>query len=410
MLGVRAERVVAHGPAPRGFLIHGGDATLWTAYLNGGALPRGEEFVRSVKEIADRVGVDPSPIEQPRPRDRRSELLNDFFELCCGELASARGSAGRAYLENRGIQPDEVERIGLGVAPDPEQSARALRDKGYSTAEVTRAGLVADPRWAGRILGAWRDERGKVGTLWARTVTDAESSAPRYLYLRGTSRAALPPYGLSEIVATRGTRGDLVLVEGLFDIHQLRSRGIINVAALGGTSARPQTFERLANLGFERVTLCLDGDVAGRTATARAVEQAVRASRSPSVLVVDPDRLKPAKDPDALVRGGGLAAWEKLVATRTCGIAWRALEFTTGIEPSAAPEERRRALARAGMWLGALPQRFALEQEDAVGLVAKRCGYSREAVARSFRARFWRVPEPERLPGRSRIGERTLER
>lgn len=34
-LGVRAERVVAHGPAPQGFLVHGGDATLWTAYVNG---------------------------------------------------------------------------------------------------------------------------------------------------------------------------------------------------------------------------------------------------------------------------------------------------------------------------------------------------------------------------------------
>jgi hypothetical protein len=36
VLGVRAERVVAHGPAPRGFLIHGGEPMLWTAYLNGG--------------------------------------------------------------------------------------------------------------------------------------------------------------------------------------------------------------------------------------------------------------------------------------------------------------------------------------------------------------------------------------
>jgi hypothetical protein len=41
VLGVRGERVVAHGPAPRGFLVHGGDSMLWTAYLNGGVIPRG---------------------------------------------------------------------------------------------------------------------------------------------------------------------------------------------------------------------------------------------------------------------------------------------------------------------------------------------------------------------------------
>src|SRR3990172_3153667 len=65
VLGVRAERVVAHGPAPRGFLIHGADAVLWTAYLSGGQVPRGAEFVRTVRELAERAGVDTAPLERP---------------------------------------------------------------------------------------------------------------------------------------------------------------------------------------------------------------------------------------------------------------------------------------------------------------------------------------------------------
>jgi len=66
-LGVRAERVVAHGPAPRGFLVHGGEAMLWTAYANGGEVPRGAEFLRVVNELAERAGVDPSPLDRPAP-------------------------------------------------------------------------------------------------------------------------------------------------------------------------------------------------------------------------------------------------------------------------------------------------------------------------------------------------------
>jgi hypothetical protein len=42
------------------------------------------------------------------------------------------------------------------------------------------------------------------------------------------------------------------------------------------------------------------------------------------------------------------------------------------------------------MWLGSLPPRLSVEQEDAVRVVAERCGYSPEAVKRAFRARFWR--------------------
>ena len=93
-LGVRAERVVAHGPAPRGFLVHGGEPMLWTAYLAGGEPPRGAEFVRIVGELADRAGVDTAPLERETPRDRRAELLEEFFKLAQRELVSDRGEPG----------------------------------------------------------------------------------------------------------------------------------------------------------------------------------------------------------------------------------------------------------------------------------------------------------------------------
>ena len=52
LFGARAERVVAHRPAPRGFLVHGDDSTLWTAYVNGGDVPRGETFASVLRQIA----------------------------------------------------------------------------------------------------------------------------------------------------------------------------------------------------------------------------------------------------------------------------------------------------------------------------------------------------------------------
>src|SRR4051812_2652122 len=101
-LGVRAERVVAHGPAPRGFLVHGGEPMLWTAYLAGGEPPRGAEFVRVVGELAERAGVDAAPIERGAPRDRRAELLEEFFKLAQRELVIDRGAPAREYLGSRG--------------------------------------------------------------------------------------------------------------------------------------------------------------------------------------------------------------------------------------------------------------------------------------------------------------------
>lgn len=390
VLGVRAERVVAHGPAPRGFLVYGGEATLWTAYVNGGSVPRGEEFARTVGEIAQRAGVDPSPIMRPIRRDRGSELLHDFFALCRSELAGKPGAQAREYLKGRGLPADTIDRSGLGVVPDQAWSRRALQAAGYSEAEIAGSNVLADSRWPGRLCGAWRDESNRVRTLWARALDDDSSPDPRYLYLRGAPRAGLPPYGLSQVLKQPPpARRELVLVEGLFDVHQLRSRGADNVAALGGTGIRAKTFELLARLSFDRVTLCLDRDKPGRTAMTRAVEQAAQAGRSPMLLVVDPEALAPAKDPDGFVREQGIERWARVVASRICGITWRAQELLAGGLPDSDLQERREALARAGAWLGTLPPRLALEQEDAVAAISERCGYSEEAVRRAFQARFW---------------------
>jgi DNA primase len=408
-LGVRAERVVAHGPAPRGFLVHGAEPMLWTAYVNGGTVPRGPDFVRAVREIADRAGVDPSPLDRPEPRDRRADLLKEFFDHCRRELASKRGTEARVYLERRGFPSDAIESTGLGLVPPSSSTRQLLEGAGYRAGETAASGILADSRWPGRLCGAWRDDHGRIGTLWARALNDHESAGTRYLYLRGAARSNLPPYGLSDLLAGTGDAPrDIVLVEGFFDFHQLRARGIEDVAALGGTSITPQTFERLHRLGIDIVTFCLDNDDAGRAATARAVEHFARARRGPEVYVVDPERLAPAKDPDELVRDRGPAAWRELLTTRRCGIAWRAQEFAIPVTRDSPGLERRAALARAGRWLGTLPPRLALEQEDAIRAIAEHCGYSSEAATRSFRARFWRAPERERQRGR--IVERALER
>ena len=297
------------------------------------------------------------------------------------------------FTHPTGLLAEMIEESGLGLVPGAASTGDCLRASGYSDQEIEQSGVLSDSRWPGRLCGGWRDERGKIGTLWVRSL-DASAGDTRFLYLRGARRSNLPPYGLSWVLKEKQRPRDLVLVEGLLDVHHLRALEIKNVVALGGTSAQPSTFERLARLGFETVLLSMDRDDAGRTATAQAVERAAHARRSPAVRVIDPDRLAPAKDPDAFVRERP-DAWSDLLNARSCGIVWRTLEFARAVELMSTQDERRDALARAGAWLGSLPARLSLEQEDAVRAIAERRGYTPDAVARAFRARFW-APEQSR--------------
>jgi DNA primase len=399
LLGVRADRVVAHGAAPPGFLVHGAEPIAWTAYLNGGSVPRGHEFARVVRELADRAGVDPAPLEQRPPPDRVAELLNDLFLVARRELASARGADARHYLAQRALPPEPPD-PGLALMPELASVRARLQQRGYSAAELARAQVLDDPRWAGRIIGAWRDESGRIGTLWARATSTVDTA--KYLYLRGRSRSDLPPYGLTDVLGLApNERRQLLLVEGVLDAHQLRARGLHNVAALGGTTIAAPTFDRLTRCGIEQVVLLLDNDQAGRQATARAIDRATQAIDPPQLDVLDPALLAPAKDADAYIRQHDADALRSLLKQRSCAISWRALQLLHSTDQSAPAHQRRAALARAGHWLGTLPPRLALEQEDALRLIANRCGYSTTAVERAFRARFYphhptsRPPRPQ---------------
>src|SRR5207249_3729665 len=148
-------------------------------------IPRGTDFVRAVRELAERAGVDPSPLDRPMPRDRRTDLLQQFFDLCRRELVGERGAEARTYLERRGFPQSTIESTGLGLVPRVARTRHVLEHAGYREAEITASGILADSRWPGRLCGAWRNEHGRIGTLWARALDDAEAASPRYLYLGG---------------------------------------------------------------------------------------------------------------------------------------------------------------------------------------------------------------------------------
>jgi hypothetical protein len=390
--GARAERVVAR-PGYSGFMVHGGEALAWTEYVNGGAFPRGQEFVRSVRELALRAGVDTTPLERPRRRDRRAELRECFFELARRELAASLGAAARTYLERRGLPREAITDSGLGLVPSAETTLRALGERGYRVDEIEASGVVADKRWPRRMCGAWRDEWGRIGTFWARAIDDRE---PRYLYLRGARRTQLPPYGLSDVLRLpSGERRELLLVEGLLDVHHLRAKGIANVAAIGSARIQPDKLLRLSKHGIETVTLALDNDDSGRDALARAIERTSRFDHAPALRVLDPAELGAAKDPDEYLRTHGVDRLREFVRDAECGITWRTLDRMRQVEPDSPQRERRAALADVGRWLGTLPPSRALEVEDAIRVVAERSGYEPIAVERAFRAKFW-AAEPER--------------
>jgi DNA primase len=390
LLGVRAARVICHRPG--GFYIHGEGPIPWTAYLNQGVLPAGESFRRIVLDLAGRAGVDASALDQPPDaawiaaravaRVRASYFAHAHVLLEDRE----RGALARAYLGERGVELTAGVASLLGVAPHVAEARGHLRGLGHDDAAIRAAGVCADTRWAGRLVGAWRDQRGRYATLWARDLTDREDSDPRYLYLPGARRPSLPYLGY-EALTERDLRhaSELLLVEGVLDALALRARGIRRACALGGGSVTPATWAAVADSGICQLRLLFDNDAAGAAAAETAAATLMRAARAPEVLFVCPRRaLGRHKDAAAFLRNtpGDAAARLTLNTMRyaRAAVAYRLDALLPGDEADV--RERRQALDHATAFLRRVPDRLCIERADAINQIAARLGVDAGSIAR----------------------------
>ncbi len=316
--GVRAERVVCHGDAPRGFLIHGHGPVLWTTHANHGQPARGRDFIDAVRSLAERAGVN-LEIAATTVQSAAADL-GRIFAVLEQTLREPIASNARAYLAERGFPKTAESLRDLGYHPGRDELRHRFAAAGLDPARLDRHPLLRDPRWEHRLVGCWRDHAGTPQTLWGRATTpDAEQ---RYLYLAG-GRRPQTPYLLPDR-ATLRSGAPLLLVEGVLDAHLLHAQGEANVAALGGTDLSSASLARLGALGVRQIVLAFDNDPAGYDALRRAMDTAVTVPAGPAPFVLDPDLLDDSKDPGELIARSGVSAWHDAAIAPICGVEWRA--------------------------------------------------------------------------------------
>lgn len=308
--GVRPDRVICHRPF--GFLIHGGSARTWCAYVHGGAPAKGRAFRHAVAALAARAGVappgDPAP---PRRRDLRPEILERLLRAAHQRLVEGgdpQAQKARAALEQRGLGRDTWGEFELGLTPSIEVNTEIAQP------ELHALGLT-DAHWANRIVGPWRDPRGDLAAIFGRRL---EGPGPKYLCSRGRRP---PLFGLP----LPDPSPTVVLVEGLFDVLAMRAAGVRNVVAAAGTSISQDAWTLLGDLGCRDLTLWLDTDTAGQTALLQAIQGATRAFQGgPQLFAIHPDdarravgpRTRRKVDPNAVLLAAGRRGALELLAKR----------------------------------------------------------------------------------------------
>lgn len=284
---------------------------------------QGLSFMEAVEALAREAGLEmPKPDPESARREQMRKGLIEWVELAqrffARRLAGSEGAGARDYLNRRGLGAREIERFGLGYAPDDR---RALRDflmgEGAKIEELDEAGLVIRPegggeaydRFRGRIIFPIHDPRGRLVAFGGRAMSKEArakylNSPETPLFHKGATLYRYPEARKAAHDPAVKAKG-LIVAEGYMDVIAFARAGIDHAVAPLGTALTEDQLHLLWRAGSEPV-ICLDGDAAGRRAAALAAERALPLLEPGKTLrfVFLPD----GQDPDDLLRDKGRAA------------------------------------------------------------------------------------------------------
>lgn len=281
------------------------------------------EFPEAIEELAALHGLevprenvinrDGKPQASYKTRRNLYELLDLVAKFYQQQLT--QDSASQAYLQQRGLSPEIIDRFEIGFSPNAMDAV--LRRFGNNPEEVQKLldtgmlskndrGNVYD-RFRNRVMFPIRDKRGRVIAFGGRVLGDEK---PKYLNSpeSATYHKGNELYGLYQALQHNENPEFLFVVEGYMDVVALAQFGVNNAVASLGTATTGEQIQLMFR-ATEQVICCYDGDRAGRDAAWRALENALPYLHDGRQLkfIFLPD----GEDPDTFIRSQGKEGFER---------------------------------------------------------------------------------------------------
>jgi DNA primase len=351
-------------------------------------------FPEAVRSLAKTAGIALPEERGGRSGDSGRDELLRVMDLAGRFYAEAlwkpAGERARAYLGERGVDPEIARRFGLGYAPEGWETLLTFL-KGEKVPEeiVVTVGLAvprehragAYDRFRGRLLFPIRDLQGRVVAFGGRGFGDEQ---PKYLnspetplYTKGNLL-----YAADLARPTIQTQNRALLVEGYVDCVMAHQYGFTGTVAALGTAFTPAQLALLRRYCDEVVTF-FDADAAGQKAAERAEElleptgrgMAWAVNRSGAFEGAGTLRVKVAllpagHDPDTFLREAGAEAFTERIGAARSILAFALDRAIADPDGATGPRARTTAFARVALMLAKVA-----DGEEAAAL-------SREAAAR----------------------------
>lgn len=267
-------------------------------------------FIEALRELAKKTGVVLKKIDvEDRVWKKRERFFNmnyltmEFFNYLL--IKNKVGENALAYLKQRQIKEETINKFHLGYAPNSWDSLRKfLKSKKFTDEEIYENGLIIKTeknnyydRFRKRLIFPIKDSRGNVIAFSGRILESNEKEA-KYINSPETpiyhKRETL--FGIDLAKESISKEKNVYIVEGEFDMIMPYQFGLSNFVAIKGTAL---TYEQLMLLKryTSKITLLLDADIAGEESTKRGIEEGEKLDLE--IMVV---KLTTGKDPDEAIK------------------------------------------------------------------------------------------------------------
>lgn len=255
------------------------------------------DYWDALEKLANKYHI---PIKRKREKDNRLLLafqkVADFYHE---ELK--RNPAALDYLKSRGLNSKTINRFYLGFGGNTQKLVQILEKEGLlevyeKTSNISRVekGVYRD-LFRNRLIIPIKNPAGETIAFGGRTL---DGSHPKYVNSPESElfKKRLALFGLSDAKDYIKESGQVVIVEGYFDLISLWQEGIRNCVAPLGTALTPDHARLLARY-TKKAVLLYDGDSAGRRAVRSSVPHLLKAGLEVRIAYL-PD----GEDPDSLVK------------------------------------------------------------------------------------------------------------
>lgn len=211
-----------------------------------------------------------------KERDDASVLIRKVVRTYSKNLNEKPSNAARAFVAQRGLEPEDLAEWGIGFAEDDFQGiTNPIKERGLLKVAL-KIGIVSEKNsnqfdfLRNRITFPIADKRGNFVGIAGRILSDEKPKFlnPKESFIYNKSNVL---YGLHSALGEISKTGVVFITEGYMDVISSQKAGLINTVASCGTALNHFQLKLLPK-DCKRVVLMFDGDKAGIKATKAAIK------------------------------------------------------------------------------------------------------------------------------------------